>query len=128
EQIRQFLTSWYTCVLRHTSIPLAIRQERDLFYATLTTNPYLHKLAVNPLLLTVMTALHRYERLPDKRVLIYEKYTDHLTSNKTGSKIVLTTYSYCLHRHRERRKKPVSLIESPHHCIKFAACAIIRLV
>src|SRR5439155_17602068 len=73
EQIRQFLKSWYKCVLRYTSIPLAIRQERDLFYATLTKNSYLHKLAVNPLLLTVMTALHRYERLPDKRVLIYEK-------------------------------------------------------
>jgi hypothetical protein len=73
EQIRQFLTSWYRCVLGHTSIPLAIRQERDLFYATLTQNSHLHKLAVNPLLLTVMTALHRYERLPDRRVQIYER-------------------------------------------------------
>src|ERR1019366_3570404 len=39
-------------------------------------NPRLHKLAENPLLLTVITALHRYERLPDRRVLVYDRCAD----------------------------------------------------
>jgi hypothetical protein len=76
EQIHQFLESWYIHVLKYTSLSFEIRQELELFYTTLKENPRLHRLAVNPLLLTVMTALHRYERLPDERVLIYEKCSD----------------------------------------------------
>jgi hypothetical protein len=33
-------------------------------------------LAANPLLLTVITALHRYERLPDRRILVYDRCAD----------------------------------------------------
>jgi len=72
EQIRLFLERWYTYVLRLSPIPHDDRQELETLLRTLKDNPRLHKLAVNPLLLTVITALHRYERLPDRRVLIYD--------------------------------------------------------
>ena len=75
-QIHQFLESWYHHVLRLSPLPSEARQELELFANTLQENPRLHKLAINPLLLTVMTALHRYERLPDERVLIYDKCAD----------------------------------------------------
>jgi len=71
-QIRQFLERWYTYVLRLSPIPHDDQQELETLFKTLQDNPRLHKLAVNPLLLTVITALHRYERLPDRRVLIYD--------------------------------------------------------
>ena len=76
EQIHQFLESWYRYVLRFSSLPFEAHQELEAFFKTLQENPRLHKLATNPLLLTVMTALHRYERLPDERVLIYDKCSD----------------------------------------------------
>jgi hypothetical protein len=76
DQIHQFLESWYIHVLKCTSLSFELRQELEAFYTTLKENPRLHRLAINPLLLTVMTALHRYERLPDERVLIYEKCSD----------------------------------------------------
>ena len=41
----------------------------------------MHKLAENPLLLTVITALHRYERLPDRRVQAYDKCAELLLQN-----------------------------------------------
>ena len=39
-------------------------------------NTRLHTLAENPLLLSVITALHRYERLPERRVLVYDRCAD----------------------------------------------------
>ena len=75
-QIRQFLERWYTHVLRLSPLPSDDRQELELLYKTLQDNARLHKLAVNPLLLTVITALHRYERLPDKRILVYDRCAD----------------------------------------------------
>ncbi len=75
-QIRQFLERWYTHVLRLSPLPSDDRQELEALYKTLQDNPRLHKLAVNPLLLTVITALHRYERLPDKRILVYDRCAD----------------------------------------------------
>jgi predicted NACHT family NTPase len=76
EQIHRFIESWYTHVLKYSPLPTDIRQELEAFYSILEQNERLHRLAANPLLLTVMTALHRYERLPDERVLIYEKCAD----------------------------------------------------
>ncbi|HEY1349856.1 MAG TPA: NACHT domain-containing protein [Ktedonobacteraceae bacterium] len=75
-QIHQFLESWYRSVLCLSPLPADMRQELELFFNTLQEDPRLHRLAVNPLLLTVMTALHRYERLPAERVLIYDKCAD----------------------------------------------------
>ncbi|HEY1350937.1 MAG TPA: NACHT domain-containing protein [Ktedonobacteraceae bacterium] len=76
EQIQQFLTNWYTSVLRLSPIPHQDQEEMDLLLATLKENSRLHRLAENPLLLTVITALHRYERLPDRRVQVYDRCAD----------------------------------------------------
>ena len=75
-QIQQFLENWYTSVLRFSPIPQRERDEINLLLDALKENPRLHRLAENPLLLTVMTALHRYERLPDRRVLVYDRCAD----------------------------------------------------
>ena len=75
-QIHSYLEAWYTHVLKYSPLPADVRQELESFYTTLKDNSRLHKLAANPLLLTVMTALHRYKRLPDKRVQVYEECAD----------------------------------------------------
>jgi hypothetical protein len=75
-QIRQFLEQWYRNVLRLTPLSREDLDELEMLFSTLQENPRLHKLAVNPLLLTVIAALHRYERLPDRRVLIYDRCAD----------------------------------------------------
>ncbi len=72
-QIRTFLTRWYIHVLKLEPIPPDDRQELEMLYKTLKENPRLHTLAANPLLLTVITALHRHERLPDRRILVYDR-------------------------------------------------------
>lgn len=72
-QIRMFLERWYTYVLRLTPLLLEDQEELEALYRTLIDNQQLHSLAMNPLLLTVVTALHRYERLPDKRVRVYDR-------------------------------------------------------
>ncbi|HLW00366.1 MAG TPA: NACHT domain-containing protein [Ktedonobacterales bacterium] len=73
-QIQQFLEQWYTYVLRFpTPLPLVEQQEIKTLYDELKKNPRLHALAENPLLLTVITALHHYERLPDSRILVYDE-------------------------------------------------------
>jgi hypothetical protein len=76
EQIRQFLDRWYSHVLRLSPIPHEDQQELETLFNALKENSRLHKLAENPLLLTVITALHRYERLPDRRVLVYDRCAD----------------------------------------------------
>lgn len=76
QQIQQFLANWYTAVLRLSPIPQRDQEELDLLLTTLQENSRLHKLAENPLLLTVITVLHRYERLPDKRVMVYDRCAD----------------------------------------------------
>src|SRR5205823_945919 len=76
EQIHTFLEGWYTYVLKFPFLTGEVRRELDMFYTTLQNNSRLHKLATNPLLLTVMAALHRYKRLPDKRVELYAECAD----------------------------------------------------
>ena len=76
EQIHQFLENWYHHVLHLSPISHDASQELELLFTALKGNSRLHKLAVNPTLLTLITALHRYERLPDERVLIYDKCAD----------------------------------------------------
>ncbi|GCF10650.1 NACHT domain-containing protein [Dictyobacter arantiisoli] len=76
QQMRHFLENWYTAVLRLSPIPHQEREEMELLLTTLKENPRLHKLGENPLLLTVITALHRYERLPDRRAQVYDRCAD----------------------------------------------------
>jgi len=80
-QIRQFLTGWYQHVLKYdSSLPADAQEELDAFYEALKDNVNLHRLATNPLMLTVMAAVHRFERLPDKRVQVYDKCAELLLS------------------------------------------------
>jgi hypothetical protein len=76
EQIQQFLERWYTHVLRLPSLPYFDQHEVESLSWALKENRRLHKLAENPLLLTVITALHHYERLPDRRVFVYDRYAE----------------------------------------------------
>lgn len=80
-QIRQFLENWYTYFLELSPIPPDDLQELEALYSALKDNLRLHGLAENPLLLTVIAALHRYERLPDRRVLVYDRCADLLLEN-----------------------------------------------
>ncbi|MGZ3646262.1 MAG: NACHT domain-containing protein [Ktedonobacteraceae bacterium] len=74
EQIRQFLERWYQHVLGlGEPIPQEDREEMEVLYETLKKNERLHKLAENPLLLSVITELHRYKRLPERRIEIYDE-------------------------------------------------------
>src|SRR6266487_743435 len=73
EQIRLLLGRWYTYVLRLSPIPYEDQKELESLYETLKGNPRLHTLARNPLLLTIITTLHRTERLPDRRVHVYDR-------------------------------------------------------
>ncbi len=76
EQIRLFLKRWYTYVLRLSPLPYDDQKELESLYETLKGNPRLHTLARNPLLLTIITTLHRTERLPDRRVHVYDRCAD----------------------------------------------------
>ncbi|MBV9259012.1 MAG: hypothetical protein JO215_13445, partial [Ktedonobacteraceae bacterium] len=76
EQIHQFLELWYNRVLQLAPLPYEDQKELASLYETLKSNPRLHTLARNPLLLTIITTLHRTERLPDRRVHVYDRCAD----------------------------------------------------
>lgn len=76
QQIHLFLEHWYAHVLGISPLLPNDQQELEALYTTLKENGRLHSLAKNPLLLTVITALHRYERLPDRRILVYDRCAD----------------------------------------------------
>jgi hypothetical protein len=76
EQIHQFLELWYNRVLQLEPLPYEDQKELALLYETLKGNPRLHTLARNPLLLTIIITLHRTERLPDRRVHVYDRCAD----------------------------------------------------
>jgi hypothetical protein len=76
EQIQQFLERWHTHVLCLSSLPYFDQHEVESLSRTLKESTHLHKLAQNPLLLTVITVLHHYERLPDRRVYVYDRYAE----------------------------------------------------
>jgi len=71
-----FLARWYTHVLGLSLIPEEEQQELEELFITLKDDKGLHDLAENPLLLTVITPLYRNERLPDRRIEVYDRCTD----------------------------------------------------
>ena len=73
KQIDEFLERWYTHVLRISPLLPGDRQEMETLVKALHGNDRLHILAQTPLLLSVIVALHRYERLPDRRVMVYDR-------------------------------------------------------
>ena len=75
-QIQLFVDNWYLHVLKLVSLSAEQQQELDEFVSIITSDARLRKLAVNPLLLSVMTATHQSKRLPDKRVQLYDECSD----------------------------------------------------
>ena len=110
KQIQQFLENWYTAVLRLSPLPQRDQEEMALLLTALKENPRLHKLAENPLLLTVITVLHRYERLPDRRVLVYDRCAE----------LLLETWAKL--RGTDKRWKDMKMIkEEQYTCVAYLA-------
>jgi predicted Zn-dependent protease/energy-coupling factor transporter ATP-binding protein EcfA2 len=73
-EIEDFVTKWYR--LRETSEKEA-SAKRDSLLATVKESPGVQRLAVNPLLLTIIALIHRQEaELPNQRVRLYDKATE----------------------------------------------------
>ena len=70
EQIEQFLTLWHETTFSDTNE--AERKRERLVKAIKDSRP-IKLLAGNPLLLTLMAIINRYQELPRDRVLLYEK-------------------------------------------------------
>uniref|UniRef100_UPI0040575CFD NACHT domain-containing protein n=1 Tax=Candidatus Electrothrix sp. TaxID=2170559 RepID=UPI0040575CFD len=70
EQVEQFLVLWHETTF--TDINEAQRKRERLAKAIRESNP-IKLLAGNPLLLTLMAIINRYQELPRDRVLLYEK-------------------------------------------------------
>jgi predicted NACHT family NTPase len=81
EQIHQFLERWYAYVLQFSLVSSDEKEELETLFTTLKNDPHLYNLAENPLLLTVIAELHRYERLPDRRAKVYDKCVELLLEN-----------------------------------------------
>jgi len=70
EQVEQFLTHWHETTF--TDIKEAERKRERLAKAIKDSRP-IKLLAGNPLLLTLMAIINRYQELPRDRALLYEK-------------------------------------------------------
>ncbi len=107
EQIEQFLTNWCPAVERYQDMasqgmkPLTAQQEaqatkngneqRDRLLAALENNPGIKRLAVNPLMLTILALIQRSGRtLPHRRIELYQVVTRTLLDNwnkEKGSRV-----------------------------------------
>lgn len=73
EQVDHFITRWYEAADRHG---WSLRADPAVLVADLqqaSRRPELRELAANPLLLTLMAALHTVDRLPDDRADLYRE-------------------------------------------------------
>ncbi|MFQ5979203.1 MAG: NACHT domain-containing protein [Candidatus Heimdallarchaeota archaeon] len=70
-EIRKFIHNWYS--FREPD-KVRIDEKTNKLISALDHNPNLLSLARNPLMLTIMTLIHRVEgRIPEKRTLLYSK-------------------------------------------------------
>ena len=76
DAIRQFIENWYRAV-EGKNEPEA-KEGARLLSESLDANPNVKRLAVNPLMLTIIATIHRTERLPNQRVRLYDKCTESL--------------------------------------------------
>ncbi len=99
EQIRQFLTTWCPAVERYQARSLQGMQEeltsqqeqraqqegdsqRDRLLEALQQNPGIRRLAVNPLMLTILALIQKSgRRLPHRRIELYQTVTLTLLNN-----------------------------------------------
>jgi transcriptional regulator with XRE-family HTH domain len=71
ERIKLFVRQWY--IYAAQSVPLSNKDEEEIeLLLKLLKSSGLHRLAVNPLLLTVVTSQYSHGHLPEKRVEVYE--------------------------------------------------------
>ena len=73
EQVDRFIARWYTAADQHD---WPLRDDQAVLIADLqqaSRREELRELAANPLLLTLMVALHTVDRLPDDRVDLYRE-------------------------------------------------------
>jgi NACHT domain len=89
EQVTTFIGHWYNSRLKD-DLAQSERQKADL-QKSLAGNERIRLLAKNPLLLTIITLIHRYQAdLPRKRYKLYEKAVETLlTSWDNGKEIKL---------------------------------------
>ncbi|MBI5303440.1 MAG: HEAT repeat domain-containing protein [Chloroflexi bacterium] len=76
DAIRQFIENWYRAV-EGKNEPEA-KEGARLLSESLDANPNVKRLAVNPLMLTIIATIHRTERLPNQRVRLYDKCAESL--------------------------------------------------
>jgi predicted NACHT family NTPase len=77
EQIDQFITAWYSELVRLGNVKPDALEDLAWRLRTAVRRPDLWRLAANPLLLTAMALVHTHKgRLPDARALLYEETVD----------------------------------------------------
>lgn len=74
-QITKFIKKWHELALPEESSQHRYDTQKRLQTA-IDDSPAIRQLAGNPLLLTVMAILNRYQKLPRRRIDLYEKATD----------------------------------------------------
>lgn len=95
EQIVQYVHKWYlanesrSTRLLDPGVRLKAAEEADELLVRLQSKPELLELAVNPLLLTMMATVHRYQSaLPGKRVDLYAKVCEMFLGRREEAKDV----------------------------------------
>jgi hypothetical protein len=97
EQVQLFLDRWYLAVEQHATgasgrsarraVRIRARESAARLNSVLREHPALHDLAVNPLLLTMIAAAHRYRgALPDSRADLYGEICHVLLSRRDQAK------------------------------------------
>jgi formylglycine-generating enzyme required for sulfatase activity len=77
EQIDQFITAWYSELVRLGNVKPDAMEGLAWRLRTAMRRPDLWRLAANPLLLTAMALVHTHKgQLPDARALLYEETVD----------------------------------------------------
>ena len=93
-QMNRFIHQWYlqSELTRHRekeneSIHKAATNQSNELIKRIVTQPVLSKLALNPLLLTMIATVHRYRgALPGKRIELYDEICDVLLGRRQGAK------------------------------------------
>ena len=84
EQIKDFVTQWHK--LAFEDRPDEGNQKRDRLLGSIDNSSAFRELAGNPLLLTMMAILNRFEELPRDRATLYERASELLLQRWDGSK------------------------------------------
>jgi predicted NACHT family NTPase len=84
EQIKNFVIQWHKLAFEDS--PDEGNQKRDRLLGSIDNSSAFRELAGNPLLLTMMAILNRFEELPRDRATLYERASELLLQRWDGSK------------------------------------------